>query len=116
MHGKDIEIPKGTEITAYIAGNTLLDKSKFLPAEAADVKSVPKPAEAAATTVALTSSPAGADVEVDGNFVGNTPSTITLTPGDHALKITKKDYKTWERQLKATGGTISINAELESGK
>jgi hypothetical protein len=33
-----------------------------------------------------------------------------------SLKISKEDYKTWERQLKATGGTISINVELESGK
>ncbi|HWZ43978.1 MAG TPA: PEGA domain-containing protein [Candidatus Saccharimonadales bacterium] len=116
MHGKDIEIPKGTEITAYIAGNTLLDKSKFIPADSAEAKPAPRPSDAAQTTVVVTSSPAGADVEVDGNFIGNTPSTITLTLGDHSLKIAKKDYKTWERQLKATGGNISINAELEAAK
>ena len=29
MHGKDIDIPKGTEITAYVAGNIPLEKSKF---------------------------------------------------------------------------------------
>src|SRR5882672_7963685 len=29
MHGKDINIPKGTEVTAYIAGNTPLERSKF---------------------------------------------------------------------------------------
>ncbi|MBZ5526215.1 MAG: PEGA domain-containing protein [Acidobacteriia bacterium] len=116
MHGKDIEIPKGTEITAYVAGNTLLDRSKFVPADAAGAQPAPKPAEPAQTTVVLTSTPAGADVEVDGSFVGNTPSTITLTPGDHSLKIIKRDYKTWERQLKATGGNISINAEMESAK
>src|SRR5579864_6293969 len=29
MHGKDINIPKGTEITAYVAGNIPLDKTKF---------------------------------------------------------------------------------------
>jgi len=115
MHGKDISIPKGTEITAYVAGNTLLDKSKFNAGDTPPAESKPavKPADATQTTVVVSSSPAGADVEVDGNFVGNTPSTITLTPGDHSVKILKKDYKPWERQLKATGGNISLNADLE---
>src|SRR2546430_11942688 len=31
MHGKDITIPKGTEITAYVAGDTPLDPSRFKP-------------------------------------------------------------------------------------
>src|SRR5437762_884112 len=29
MHGKDITIPKGTEVTAYVAGDTPLDPEKF---------------------------------------------------------------------------------------
>jgi len=29
MHGKDITIPKGTEVTAYVAGDTPLDPAKF---------------------------------------------------------------------------------------
>jgi len=29
MHGKDITIPKGTEVTAYVAANTPLDPAKF---------------------------------------------------------------------------------------
>src|SRR5512133_3884631 len=32
MHGKDITIPKGTEITAYINGDTPLEMAKFQPA------------------------------------------------------------------------------------
>src|SRR5882757_7295186 len=32
MHGKDISIPKGTEITAYISGDMKLDIAKFQPA------------------------------------------------------------------------------------
>jgi hypothetical protein len=34
MHGKDVTIPKGTEITAYINGDIKLDLSKFAPTEA----------------------------------------------------------------------------------
>jgi hypothetical protein len=29
MHGKDITIPKGAEITAYVEGDTALDAQKF---------------------------------------------------------------------------------------
>src|SRR5271165_4242006 len=36
MHGKDISIPKGTEITAYVNGDMKLDIAKFQPAEPAD--------------------------------------------------------------------------------
>lgn len=32
MHGKDIDIPKGTEITAYVSGETRLDSRSFKPA------------------------------------------------------------------------------------
>lgn len=32
VHGKDITIPKGTEITAYINGDIPLDSAKFTPA------------------------------------------------------------------------------------
>jgi hypothetical protein len=35
VHGKDITIPKGTEITAYINGDIPLDQAKFRPAGAA---------------------------------------------------------------------------------
>jgi hypothetical protein len=31
MHGKDVTIPKGTEITAYVSGVMPLDPAKFAP-------------------------------------------------------------------------------------
>lgn len=113
MHGKDINIPKGTEITAYVAGNIPLDKAKFMdhPAEAAAAVS-----PSAETGVAIASEPAGADVEVDGKFVGNTPTSVTLVPGDHTIKINKKGYKSWERTLTTSGTSANVNAELEPEK
>ena len=32
IHGKDITIPKGTEVTAFVAGDMKLDMAKFAPA------------------------------------------------------------------------------------
>jgi hypothetical protein len=41
MHGKDITIPKGTEITAYINGDVPLEAAKFAPP--ADISAVSQP-------------------------------------------------------------------------
>lgn len=66
-----------------------------------------------ASQIAVSSTPANADITLDGNFVGNTPSAIDVTPGDHTLAISKPGFKPWERKFKATGGSVNIKAELE---
>ena len=47
----------------------------------------PKPSTGATTELDLSSTPAAADITVDGKFVGNTPSTLTVPAGDHAISI-----------------------------
>jgi len=42
--------------------------------------------------VEVTSVPGGADVDLDGKFVGNAPITLRLTPGDYAIVVKKKGY------------------------
>src|SRR6266550_2088021 len=44
MHGKDITIPKGTEVTAYVAGDTPLDPEKFTQQVATNLSVTPPPA------------------------------------------------------------------------
>lgn len=64
----------------------------------------------------ISSTPPGAEIELDGSFIGSTPSSITTSAGDHTAKITKKGYAPWERKIKTTGGRVSIVAELEAAK
>ncbi len=113
MHGKDISIPKGTEITAYVNGDMNLDITKFQPASPADT-----PAQVAEASVPakvqLESDPPGADIEVDGSFVGNTPSDIQVAEGEHTISVKKAGFKDWERSLKVSGGSsVHLNAQLE---
>ena len=54
------------------------------------------------------------DIEVDGGFVGNTPSVIEVASGEHAITVSKNGYKSWERKLKANGGNVNLNVELEA--
>jgi hypothetical protein len=63
--------------------------------------------------VEVASVPSGADVELDGNFVGNTPSTIGVSPGEHTVGVKKNGYKTWERKITVSSGKVNISAELE---
>jgi hypothetical protein len=55
----------------------------------------------------------GAEIEIDGSFVGTTPSTIELTPGEHDVKISKSGYKVWQRKIKVSGGSINLSPQLE---
>lgn len=71
-------------------------------------------AESNVTKLSIASTPEGADIEVDGGFVGNTPSTIDLTSGDHTVTVSKNGFKAWERKIKASGGNVNLNADLEA--
>ena len=115
MHGKDITFPKGAEVPTFVNGNFQLDLAKFQqPAPAAaQTQAAPVPS-ASAVELGITSNPAGADIQVDGTFVGNTPSTIGVSPGDHTIDVSKTGYKTWERKIKITTGKIDITADLEA--
>ncbi len=108
VHGKDITIPQGTEITAFVEGDMHLDMAKFGVAPPAPVIAAPE----SQATIAIDSSPPGADIEVDGNFVGNTPSTVTVKPGTHEVKISKRGFNDWTRKLNVTGGNVHLSADL----
>jgi len=110
MHGKDITIPKGTEITAYISGDTRLDEAKFQPAKTGATTA--EITNAAMTLVDVASTPSGADIEVDGKFVGNTPSSISVSPGDHDIAVKKSGFAVWDKKVSVSTGHISLSADL----
>jgi hypothetical protein len=65
-------------------------------------------------TVVVKSTPPGADITVDGKFMGSTPSTIQLTPGDHVVEVEKDGLRPWQRGMTITaGGNITIDATLD---
>ena len=115
MHGKDITIPKGTEITAYVAGDTPLDPSKFKSSTLVEsASSKPDVSASNFSPIAIKSSPDGAEITIDGKLVGTTPSTVQVTPGDHTIVIGKAGFKSWQRTITVTtGGTINLEATLD---
>jgi len=63
---------------------------------------------------ALSSNPTGAEIEIDGSFVGDTPSAIQIEPGEHDIVIKKKGFEAWHRKIKVSGGTVTLNADLDA--
>ena len=109
MHGKDITIAKGTEITAYINGDTRLQQAKFQVGNT-DTASASAPVSSA--LIEIVSTPPGGDIEIDGKFVGSTPSSINVNAGDHDIAVKKAGFTDWNRKINVSTGHVNISAEL----
>ncbi len=127
--GKNIEIPKGTEILAYINGDVPVDSKKFATRPVTETPAPPPVAPAATQPAAqepapatlspgedivIKSTPSGADITVDGKLIGTTPFTLRLALGEHTISIEKPGFKTWQRTMTVSaGGSVNVDATLE---
>jgi hypothetical protein len=64
-------------------------------------------------TIQLTSSPSGAEVYLDGQFQGSTPSTIAnVDQGNHTLEFRYPGYQSWSTNITVSPGTSHYFAAL----
>ena len=116
IKGKNIVIPKGTEITAYVAANTSINAtpSNMQTGVANNSTTEQDSISANLSTVTVKSSPEGAEITIDGKFMGTTLSTLKLPAGEHSVKIEKSGYNEWTRIVTlSSGGNITVDATLE---
>jgi hypothetical protein len=67
-------------------------------------------------TIAISSNPVDAEIEIDGAFAGTTPRLKKLEPGEYKIKIMMDGYKSWERKIRVLAGEeIPISVELKKG-
>ncbi len=65
-------------------------------------------------SVTIQSEPEGADIYVDGKFVGNAPSVLPLSAGVHHIAISARGKKTWERDLEVVkDGQVQLHAVMD---
>jgi hypothetical protein len=114
IHGKDITIPKGTEVTAFVSGDMKLDMSRFAPVTSTGTAVASTPSAAPGLTVEA--SVPNCDIEVDGSFVGSTPSTLNLAPGKHEIVVKKTAYQTWSRSMMVGSGAVRLSADMVAVK
>jgi hypothetical protein len=85
MHGKDITIPKGAEVPTFVNGNFNLDTAKFRPSTKG-VEIVQAVPAAAYTSLAVSSTPAGADI------------CRRCVPNEVSIHVVKKSgFQDWTR-------------------
>lgn len=61
--------------------------------------------------VPVFTSPAGADIIVNGLYMGKTPKTLPLTQSSHEIELVMPGYESWHRRVKVQTG-LRIDANL----
>ncbi len=68
------------------------------------------------SSVTIASDPANADIFVDGQFVGQTPSTIHLSVGSHHIELKIPGKESWQRNLQVLKDSqLTLHAVLREG-
>jgi len=67
-----------------------------------------------ATKVTVQSDPAGAEIFLDEQFVGSTPSILAVAPGKHAFRLHAAGRADWSRQVNVLSGSdVTLAATLD---
>jgi len=123
--GKDTTINKGVTFDVFVDGNHTLGTPATATAQVTQAPAVRPAAPASApaqipatapgelAAVTVSSNESGADIEINGSFVGSTPTTLKLAPGQYAITV-RKGMQIWQRNLQLSPGAISLNATFES--
>jgi hypothetical protein len=115
LNGKDLILPKNTLVTAFVSGDLTLDSANFPLAAQDPAPATAKLAAPPATEVDVLSTPSGAEIEVDGVFMAETPSAIAVPAGDHTISVRMAGYDTWRQLIHASGTRMTLNVQLVSG-
>ena len=123
MKGKDTTINKGVIFDAFTDENHSVGAQAPAPAAGpapmqqtslqTAAPANPRPnSPAGMATVTINSNVSGADIEVDGGFVGSTPTTLQMAGGNHDVQV-KSPRGEWHRVLQVNpGSSINLNADM----
>lgn len=105
IKGKDVTLNKG------MVFETFTDQDHALASTQTTTIAGGK-STAGSGSITITSDKAGADIEVDGVFVGNTPTTLPIASGVHQVSV-HSGTELWQRNLQViAGSTVTLNAQL----
>jgi len=91
-------------------------------ASGAEEGKVRAPSQAAGVTAEavkcrFTSVPPGADITLDGRYVGSTPSVLSLSSGVHSIAISLPGFAHWSREMTVSSDAeLTVNAILEKAQ
>jgi len=79
----------------------------------AAARTPPAPPDPPKPELDIWSYPAGADIFLDGAYVGKTPYSAIVSPGDHTIDLRKKNFAIWQRKVQVLTGKRRIGGNLE---
>jgi len=97
---QDASIAPGTTVTAYVDGNQTLDTTRL------------RASSGATQTLKVASTPANAEVSVDGHLSGSTPYVFHVPAGEHAVVIRMVGFQPWQGTVRVGGEPAKIDATL----
>ena len=113
--GKDVTINKGMVLDVFTdqAHNVRTMPAQPSQAQMSELAPANHPAASGGMApVSITADLQGAEVEIDGAFVGSAPSTRRLTAGMHKITV-RQDGKIWEREIQVQAGdSLTVHATL----
>jgi PEGA domain len=115
--GAPASAPKPVSPTAPAASAAapVGNSSSSAPSNAPPVSSpsvLPRSTEQVACN--FTSTPTGAEITLDGKYVGSTPSEIQVSAGTHVVVFTLPGFIEWKRDLAVMAGSqLTVNAILQ---
>lgn len=108
MKGKDVTIQKGITIDVFTDADHAMKST--VHQEAPVLTSVAPGGDLVPVTIEADVE--GAEVEVDGAYVGSAPSTRRMKPGQHTVTV-REGAQVWERTLNVQAGdNLRVRAKL----
>ena len=83
------------------------------PAVVTAAAKTPVPPDPPKPELDIWSYPAGADIFLDGSYVGKTPFSAIVPPGEHTIDIRKKNFAIWQRRVQVLSGKRRVGGNLE---
>lgn len=97
---QDASIAPGTTVIAYVDGNQQLDATRL------------RAAGTATQTLKVSSTPANAEVSVDGHLSGSTPYVFHVPAGEHSVVIRMVGFQPWQGTVRVGNDVAKIEATL----
>lgn len=98
--GQDASIAPGTTVTAYINGKQPLDLSRLRAAGGPTVD------------LKVNSTPANAEVSIDGRLNASTPYVFHLRAGDHMVVVRMAGFQPWQNTVHVGSDTVQVDVKL----
>lgn len=116
MKGKDVTLNKGMVFDTFTDQDHTINATQAPAGNRAVVASTTSSGSGAvgsgSGSITITSDKQGADIELDGAFIGSTPTTLPIPSGTHQISV-RSGNALWQRNLQVMpGSTVTLNAQL----